>query len=159
MGAVPYFYFVKYQSDIDTALQELRYNEFMAGRYNPVVSFPEFPVDSDSSCLGAGHSSIQEAIDAADADGTRSILDLKFAIAKEKNTLSAGLTNDIGYSVAIPLDDEFIEELYGTRKPEHWMIEDNMDFFDFIDRGQGIYIIVYKNDEPYEIFFEGYSYD
>ena len=31
MGANPYFYFTKYQSDINNALQELRQQEFEAG--------------------------------------------------------------------------------------------------------------------------------
>jgi hypothetical protein len=39
------------------------------------------------------------------------------------------------------------------------MIERNMDFFENIDRGQGIYIAVYRNGQPYEIFFAGYSFD
>jgi hypothetical protein len=34
-----------------------------------------------------------------------------------------------------------------------------MDFFEEIERGHGIYIIVYKDMGPDEIFFAGYSYD
>ena len=35
MGAHPYWYFVKYQSNLQKALDELRDREFKAGRYNP----------------------------------------------------------------------------------------------------------------------------
>jgi hypothetical protein len=72
-GAVPYSYFVKYQPDVDAALQELREREFRAGRYNPVVPFP---FHTAAPAPGAGHRTIREALRAAGADGTRSILDL-----------------------------------------------------------------------------------
>jgi len=39
------------------------------------------------------------------------------------------------------------------------MIEQNMDFLDDIERGEGIYVIVYKEASPSEIFFAGFSYD
>ena len=39
------------------------------------------------------------------------------------------------------------------------MIEENNEFFEEIERGQGVYIIVYKDSQPSEIFFGGYSYD
>jgi hypothetical protein len=39
------------------------------------------------------------------------------------------------------------------------MIEQNMEFFEDIERGQGIYIVVYKAGRPDEIFFAGYSCD
>ena len=34
MGGEPWFYFVAYQKDINSALQALRRREFQAGRYN-----------------------------------------------------------------------------------------------------------------------------
>ncbi len=50
-------------------------------------------------------------------------------------------------------------ELYGTEQPSHEMVEHNMDFFEDIGRGQGIYIIVYKDGQPSELFFTDYSFD
>jgi hypothetical protein len=147
MGSEPYFYFVDYQRDFNAALQELRQSEFNAGRYNPVISFLDFPIDEKSPSPGAQHKSIKKAIRAADASGTRSILDIE-RIAEKPD-----------YGVASQLQDEKLLELYGTTKPTHDMIEKNMDFFEDMERGQGIYIIVYKNNEPSEIFFAGYSYD
>jgi hypothetical protein len=73
MGGEPWFYFVPYQTDINNALQALRRREFQAGRYNPVTPFLEFPLDAAAPGPGAQHASIEEAIQDADADGTRSI--------------------------------------------------------------------------------------
>jgi hypothetical protein len=39
------------------------------------------------------------------------------------------------------------------------MIEENMDFFEDLDRGHGTSIVVFKDGQPDEIFFAGYSYD
>jgi hypothetical protein len=39
------------------------------------------------------------------------------------------------------------------------MVESNYDLFDELERGQGVYIIVYEDEKPSEIFFAGYSYD
>lgn len=76
MGGHPYWYVVPYQPDIGAALEQLRQREFAAGRYNPVIPFPEFPVGPDSPSPGAKHKSIPEAMTTAREDGTRSILDL-----------------------------------------------------------------------------------
>lgn len=34
-----------------------------------------------------------------------------------------------------------------------------MDFFEDMERGEGIYIITYRDRAPSEILFAGYSYD
>jgi len=147
MGAEPYWYFVKYQPDIETALQELREREFKAGRYHPVTRFLEFPVTADSPAPGTKHKSIEQALAAASADGTRSILDIQ-SVSDEP---------DVG--VATPLDDEVIESLYGTPAPTHEMVEDNLEFLEEIDRGQAVYFLIYKGSKPAEILFAGYSFD
>jgi hypothetical protein len=147
MGAHPYFYFVKYQSDIDTALQELRAREFEAGRYNPVIPFLEFPVGPESPSPGAQHISIDEAMEDADADGTRSILDLDH------------ISDEPEFCTVTPVPPDELERLFGTDQPTHKMIEENDELFETIERGQGIYVIAYKNGRPDEIFFAGYSFD
>ena len=38
MGADPWWYYVKYQEDIEDALQDLRQREFIAGRYYPATT-------------------------------------------------------------------------------------------------------------------------
>ena len=147
MGAHPYYYFVKYQDDADSALQELRDREFAAGRYNPVVPFLDFPVGPNSPAPGAQHESIEEAMEASDADGTRSILDLQ-TIGDEPD-----------FCVACRLSDETLLDIYETTEPTHEMIEGEMGFFEELERGHGVYAIVYKNGKPDELFFAGYSFD
>jgi hypothetical protein len=147
MGGHAWFYFVEYQPSLDAALQALRKREFEAGRYNPAVRFPEFPVTANSPSPGAQHSSIKQALDASDADGTRSVLDMEKVGQKP------------GYGVVAPLPAQRRIELFGTERPSRAMIEENMDFFSEIERGQGICIIVYENDRASEIFFAGYSFD
>jgi hypothetical protein len=83
----------------------------------------------------------------ADADGTRSILDMQF-VADEPD-----------YFTVCPLGEGVLEDLYGTTKPTRQMVEDNMDFFEDIERGQGIYFFTYEHDKPVEIVFAGYSFD
>jgi hypothetical protein len=147
MGGHPYFYFVPYEADIGNALQALRRREFEAGRYNPAVRFPEFPVDLSAPSPGAQHKSIAKALEASDADGTRSILDME----------RIGQSPD--YGVVVPLPPDQLAALFETQQPTRKMIEENMDFFEDIERGQGIYIVVYNGGNPSELFFAGYSYD
>src|SRR5262245_47902308 len=136
MGAEPYFYFVSYQPDITAALQALRQQEFQAGRYNPVLPFLEFPMGPQSPAPGAQHASIEEACEEADADGTRSILDLD-RVSEEPD-----------FGAVTPLDEGVLRQLYGTTRPTREMIEENMDFFEDLERGHGIYIVVFGDRGP-----------
>jgi hypothetical protein len=53
-----------------------------------------------------------------------------------------------------------LEEYFGTTQPTRQDIEQNIeDFFEEIERGQGVYIIAYQHGQPSEIFFGGYSFD
>jgi len=132
MGAEPWQYFVPYEQDTQAALEKLKEREFRAGRFRYSEENP---------------TTIEEAREIADADGTGSILDID----------QAGDEPDFG--VVVPLSAEYLVELYGTAQPTHEMIEANLDFYEDIERGQGIYIVVYKGGKPAEIFFAGYSYD
>jgi hypothetical protein len=132
MGAEPWDYFVPYEPDIQAALEKLRQREFRAGRYRGSEDDP---------------ATIEEAIENMDADGTGSILDM----------MSVGETPDF-FKVA-PMPAEVQRRLFGTDKPTRQMIERNHDFWEDIERGQGVYIIAYKEDKPSEIFFGGYSFD
>jgi hypothetical protein len=147
MGGHPWFYFVAYEPDVNAALQKLRDREFAAGRYNPAVDFPEFPVNRDAPAPGAQHDSIEEAIEDADADGTRSILDMM--------TVSA----EPDFNAVAALPEEEARELFGTEKPTREMIEESDELYEKLERGQGVYIIAYKGGQPSEIFFAGYSFD
>jgi hypothetical protein len=144
MGGHAWTYFVPYEPDILAAMQALRRREFEAGRYHPAV---RFPMDRNVPSPGAQHASIEGALEASDADGTRSILDME----------RIEQTSDLGVVVLLPLEQ--LEELYGNQQPTRKMIEQNMDFLDDIERGEGVYVIVYKEGSPSEIFFAGFSYD
>jgi hypothetical protein len=146
MGAVPYRYFVAYQPDIDAALQQLREQEFRAGRYNPVLPFPPFPVGPHTPAPGAQHRTIRAAVRAAGADGTRSILDLERVATEPK------------FGAVAPLPAAVLLDLYGTTRPTREMVEQGADS-ESIERGQGIYIVCYQEGQPTEIFFAGLSCD
>jgi len=147
MGASPYWYFVPYREDFNSALLELKQKEFAAGRYNPVVMFPEFPVTDSTVSAGAQHSSIEEAAEDAMEDGTRSILDL--------NEVSE--TDD--YCVARILSPQELLKYFGTEKPEKQQVENNFQLFEDVERGKGFCIVVHQNQKPAELFFVGYSFD
>lgn len=147
MSAVPYWYFEKYQPDVNAVLQSLRQREFRAGRYNPVIPDPECPPTLDSPSPGAQHGSIREAMLASHDEGTRSILDL------------SAVSEQPGFGAITPLSAETIESIYGTTMPTREMVEDDMAFFEELERGHGIYIILYKHRMPDEILFAGYSFD
>lgn len=132
MGAEAWDYFVPYEPDIRAALEKLRQREFRAGRYRGSEDNP---------------ATIEEAIENMDADGTGSILDM----------MAVGETPD--YFTVAPMPPEAQRQLFGTDKPTRQMIERNHDFYEDIERGQGVYIIAYKEGKPSEIFFAGYSFD
>ena len=147
MGAHPWFYTIDYDPDINAALQRLREREFRAGRYNPRMPFPPFPVESNSPAPGPGHGSIDEALEAADADGTRSILDM-MRVSQEADLM-----------VVSPLSEDQLLDLFGTLQPNRGMVEACEELFESLDRGQGVYIVLYDGEAPAGIFFAGYSFD
>jgi hypothetical protein len=173
MGGHIYWYFTPYQSDINSALQDLRQQEFEAGRYNPVNPFP-FDLDLNEKVKEiesdpGNYKSIEEASRAAMECGTRSILDIE-KVADEP----AGLT-------ASPVPSKYLQRFFKTERPTRKMVEahlfeypeeeydeededededDVVELYDLIDRGLCRYLILYDNDdEPSELLFVGYSWD
>jgi hypothetical protein len=132
MGAEPWDYFVPFQDDIQAALEDLRHREFRAGRFRGSELDPD---------------SIDEAIENMDADGTASILDIDHVADQPE------------FCAVAPMPRDSLVSLFGTDRPSRRMIESNLDFYEDIDRGQGVYIVAYENDQPAEIFFGGYSFD
>ncbi|MFO0876244.1 MAG: hypothetical protein U0840_02635 [Gemmataceae bacterium] len=147
MGAHPYWYTVKYEGDVEVALHKLREREFRAGRYNPVMPFIRFPIDLNAPSPGVQHESIEEAMVEADADGTRSILDI------------LGIGEQADFCTAGPLSDEVLEDLYGTTQPTREQVEANLEFLEEVERGQAVYILLYHDGKPDEVMFAGYSFD
>lgn len=146
MGASPWVYFVPYQSDVAQAFETLREREFTAGRYYPAME--ELPVVIDPSVEGPGcqHPSIRDAFRSAGACGTRSILDM------------VGTSEEAEICTVSPLEDEILIDLYETEKPTYEQVRD-LQALDSLDRLQGCYVIVYREDKPDQIMFAGYSAD
>ena len=147
MGAHPYYYFIKYQPDIEAALQDLRQREFEAGRYNPAQPFLRFPIRPDSPAPGAKHESIYEAIEDAAEDGTRSILDIET------------VSDWPDFGVASPLSEEDLQRYFGSKQPTKEMVSRKLDFLASIERGHCVYITVFESGQPSGLFFGGYSFD
>lgn len=145
MGAHPYQYVVDHEEPLQRALDRLRAREFDAGRYNPVLPFP---LDDPGAAPGKGHASIAEALQASDADGTRSILDI-FKIADTPT-----------YCAAAPLTEAELSGFFGTPRPPVDALESPpSELYDLIPRGMARYVIGYEDDKPRKVLFIGYSYD
>src|SRR5262245_36722737 len=121
MGAEPWDYFVPYEEDVQAALEKLRHREFEAGRFHLSELQPAF---------------IDDAVENAGADGTRSILDI------------SDVSETPDFCAVCPLAEERLMDLYGTDQPTREMIESNMDFFEEIERGQGVFIIAIETEGP-----------
>src|SRR5215831_1554438 len=137
MGAELWMYFVPYQQDFQKALEELREQEFQAGRYYPVndENFQEYFDEQPES--------IEEARELADADGTRSILDID------------RVGDEADYGVVRRLTEKEIIAYFGTKEPTRDVVEANSDFFEDIERGQGVCFVVYQDGAPSELVFAG----
>ena len=148
MGGHFYHYIVDYQPDVDAALQQLREREFRAGRYYPVLRYPEqFLAGPTPPSPGAGHRSIRDALKASAETGTRSILDLERVSARPE------------YGAVTPLADDVLLRHYGTTRPTREMVEDFAFAEDMEERGQGVYVVLYRDGRPDAILFAGYSFD
>jgi hypothetical protein len=132
MGAEPWDYFVPYEANIQSALDRLREREFRAGRFRGSEMRPV---------------SIEDAVIAMDADGTASILDIDH-VADEPE-----------FCAVAPVPADRLIEHFGTDRPTREMVEQGEDLFEDIERGQGVYIVVYKDGAPSELYFAGYSFD
>lgn len=132
MGAEPYDYTVPYEPDIQSALDKLRRRVFESGEYDGAEFDPPTP---------------EAAFELADADGTRSILDI------------SRISETPDFCCAAPLTPEELDRYFGTRKPTKAMIQGAADFWEDIERGMARYVVLYEADEPTEIYFAGYSFD
>jgi hypothetical protein len=69
------------------------------------------------------------------------------------------ISDSPGMCSICPLAPEKLQALFGTTQPTRGMIESNRRFYDDIERGQGVYIVAYRDGKPDEYFFAGYSFD
>jgi hypothetical protein len=69
------------------------------------------------------------------------------------------------FGAVTPLSRQQFLEVFGTEQPTHVQVEkwstriDRLDAEPLYGRWEGIYIIVYKDSQPDEIYFEGCSGD
>jgi hypothetical protein len=156
MGSALYKYVVNYKADINEALQELREREFRAGRYNPVIESPYdlFPIGPHSPAPGPQHKTMVEAYLATEANGTRSIIDIE------------GVSDQPGFRRAVALEDDVLREVFGTTRPTRAMVEakgyllfSEIENHYRLRRGKAIFFILYRDDQPDEIYFAGRSID
>jgi hypothetical protein len=132
MGAEPWNCFAKYDSNIQRALDKLREQEFAAGRFRYAEHQP---------------SSIEEALEIADADGTCSILDIM------------QISDTPDFCCAAPFSADELQTYFGTDRPTRAHVETADDYWEDIERGQARYAILYADGKPSEIYFAGYSFD
>jgi hypothetical protein len=132
MGGEPWRYFVPFEPSVEAALEKLRERVFAAGDFRGSEMKPATP---------------EEAIENSGDEGTASILDIM------------QVSDSPGMCSVCPVPDARLEALFGTAQPTRQMVESNMDFYEDIGRGEGIYIVVYKDAAPHEYCFAGYSVD
>ncbi|WP_339095588.1 hypothetical protein ACINK0_00505 [Deinococcus sp. VB343] len=147
MAGQLWWYAVPYRPDAQAALDALRDREFRAGRYFPAIESPSFPVTPSSPAPGAQHSSIDEAIAAAEETGTRSILDFE-EIA----------TADDDWGIRAFSADRLLQ-LFGTAQPTLAQVEGHQALTEWIGRGEGYVITTYHAGQPDSLYFVGSSFD
>lgn len=125
MGAEPWSYFAPYRENIAAALEELKQREFSAGRYHKPRGFT------------GTHATIEEAVAANDADGSRSILDMVGVSDVPRNPDRVDFSDDpmefdseedMMLGLVAPLAPEPLVLLFGTERPTRAMIEANGDY-------------------------------
>jgi hypothetical protein len=132
MGAEPWSNFTQYDSNIQQVLDRLRDKVFASGEYRYAEERP---------------SSIEEALEIADADGTCSVLDIH-QIASEPD-----------FGCAAPFSPNELMTYFGSDRPTRADIEATDEYWEDLQRGQARFAIVYADGEPSEIYFAGYSFD
>ena len=132
MGAEPYEYFVKYEDDVQAALDSLRADVFARGAFSGAEFGPATP---------------EEALEMTDADGTASILDIQ------------RITPQPDFFCAAPFTRDELIEYFGTEKPTRADLASGDAFWDDLERGQARYLVLDQGEAPAELYFAGYSFD
>lgn len=163
MGSSAWNYFVPYQQEIEKALNDLREEVFRNGKY---YMRPKSEIDPDEFLDAPKEileilpewiereksftipNSIDDLLEWNGEEATHSILDFT----------KIGLVPDFG-TVTLLSDNQLLI-LFGTDKPTRHIIEQNSHkIWDLQNNWGAIYIIVYKDNMPDEIFFGGHSGD
>jgi hypothetical protein len=175
MGATGWRYYVRHQSDVNAALQELRQGVFERREYEQPMSEEEAEAvmknasprmqmlydlakrleKSDPPRPKVTHppQTIDELIERCAESGTHSILDVdRISAAPDFGALT-------------PLTQQQLIAFFGTTRPTRAMVErwqkriQPLTEPNLYERWQGIYLTVYKDGAPDELYIEGASGD
>ena len=172
MGASSWKYRIPYQPDVILALRQLREGVFERGEFDTTGGLaqmlatitrlkpdaaPELekkigPLIAQKMLLRDSQS-IEELLERCAESGTHSILDID------------SITDAPTVGSMSPVSDEALLELFGTTKPTGQMFEsDGQSASGFYQTGlyglwQAVYVVLYRNDMPDEIYIEGVSGD
>jgi hypothetical protein len=184
MGATGWSYFVPYQQDINAALEELKDKVFKQGQYEHPFDFERNEIEGQLDYLASVYGSLPEEIQ----EHTDQFLELARAAAKQQRPKRTPksieqllgqcgtegthsildierISSTPGFGAIAPFPHEKLLELFGTEQPTRDMVEkwsariDSPDAEPSYERWEGIYISVYKDGKPVEIYFEGCSGD
>jgi hypothetical protein len=179
MGSSGWSYYTPYKEDIAQVLQDLRQREFEGGDYQKFWLFEEVSdeifdeldeleerdwhqsnqklVEALAHILERKHihaelpqapQTIDELLERNGPDGTHSILDIDHIASQPE------------LGAAIPFPEAKLLEYFGTDRPTRAMVE-KMDagyaLSGFLERWQAIFIIIYQDGYPSEIYFTGHS--
>ena len=176
MGASGWSYFTPFRPNVAHALEELRQHVFLTKQYgDPALKpFHQHPGEMDgltpeqrnqmedliatqARAIDAYKDirgpevepiSIDQLLELSAESGTHSIIDIYFVSD----------TRELG--AAFPMPDDVKLDLYGTTRPTQEQVEAKSHARgEDLDRWQCWYVIVYKDDQPDEIYFEGCSGD
>ena len=166
MGASGWGYFTPYQSNIEAALQDAQQRVFESGAYGPSLQFSEQMLSQIPQLKAAADSMKEVEAEMLNAFGPiTSIDDLREAFVEAgTHTIidieRISLEPEIG--TASPAPQAVIQEVYGSPKPTHQDVDSKQGtLIEILDLRwwQATYVIVYKDGEPNEIYFEGCSGD
>jgi hypothetical protein len=147
MGAAYWDHFVPWQENVSKAFDELarRENEEASSDY---PALPEMPDFADAESLGDMEESDWMQAMMERSEDPRMVLGLMH-VSDSRGLMGVG-----------PITDAEMIALFGTTKPERQQVEDTSgELAEMLGRGEGLYIVVYKNDHPSEIYFAGYAVD
>ncbi|HVU12283.1 MAG TPA: hypothetical protein VHD90_13450 [Phototrophicaceae bacterium] len=172
MGSSSWSYFVPYDEDINAAVQRLRQQVFEHGDYLLLDDW-ELWNESDARIEAGEDPLIVEADrrtkrDALPKPGS---IDELFAWNEDSGThsiidMAEGASDTPDFGTVSPLTEAELRATFGTTKPTHAQIAqweqsspDGDPIGDLRRRWEGLYIIVYVDDAPSELYFAGFSGD
>jgi hypothetical protein len=168
MGATGWNHFAPYQADVEAALQKLRVDVFERGEYGQTHSIPPEVLatmppelkeamqklrDLEAQRLGGPlrkFGSIDELLEAAAEDGTHSILDIQHTSSSAE------------FGAAWPAPADAVQRVFGNERPSRPEVEFHAGKISEaleLERWQAVYVLVYDQGKPSEIYFEGVSGD